>query len=96
MRDAQLLAVAINAVLTAVGVPPNYMPYSIKHSTISALYSLGFSTTEINIFTGHSESADTAPKFYLKSLGNWPGHKLATKRSQEGSERTVAPDPLEQ
>jgi integrase len=96
MLDAQSLAIAIRAVLTAAGVPTQYSAYSIKHATISALYNLGFSTTEINIFTGHSESADTAPKYYLKSLGNWPGHKLAVASSRKESGMTVVPDSLEQ
>jgi acetyl esterase/lipase len=96
MLDAQLLAVAIKAVLTAANVPPQYSSYSIKHATISALYSLGFSTTEINIYTGHSESAETAPNYYLKSLGKWPGFKLATKCSRKELGETVAPNSLEQ
>jgi integrase len=96
MLDAQLLAIAIRNVLDAAKVPPQYGSYSIKHAAISALYALGFSTTEINIFTGHSESADTAPSYYLKTIGNWPGYRLAAFGSPEGLGETMAPNPPKQ
>jgi hypothetical protein len=77
LRYAQLLSPPIRTVLTAAGVPPQFRPYSIKHAVISALFHLGCSRAEVNLFTGHSELADTAPAFYLKSIHRWPGFLLA-------------------
>jgi hypothetical protein len=96
VRDAQLLANAVRNVLDAVGVPPQYSPYTIKHATISALFALGVPTTEVNIFTGHSESANTAPSYYLKTIGNWPDYRLAAFSSPGESGETMAPEDPEQ
>jgi site-specific recombinase XerD len=85
IRNAQLLAAPIRLVLRAAGVPSTYGPYSIKHAVISALFHLGFSSTEINLFTGHSELADTAPKYYLKSINKWPGFRLAANNNNNSS-----------
>jgi site-specific recombinase XerD len=68
LHYTQPLSSSIKMVLTAAGVPSFYKPYSIKHAVISALFHLGYSRTEVNLFTGHSELADTAPAFYLKSI----------------------------
>jgi site-specific recombinase XerD len=77
LHHTQLLSGSIKMVLTAAGVPSYFKPYSIKHAVISALFHLGYSRTEVNLFTGHSELADTAPAFYLRSIKNWPGFSLA-------------------
>jgi hypothetical protein len=71
-------------------VPPEYGSYSIKHAVISALFRFGFSRVEKNLFTGHSDLADTAPKFYLKSLNKWPGYRLAANSSLGSPEESVA------
>jgi site-specific recombinase XerD len=86
MINAQLLANAIRPVLAAANIPTSYGSYSIKHATISALFRLGFSPTEINIFTGHSELANTAATFYLKSTGKWPGYGIAALSTPGGVE----------
>jgi integrase len=93
--NAQLLAAAIKEVFKAAHIPPDFKPYSIKHAAISALYELSFSSAEVNIFTGHSELAETAPTYYLRSFGKWPGLSLATKTSR-GLGVAVVPNPSEQ
>jgi site-specific recombinase XerD len=91
LTSAQLLSDPIRSVFDAASIPSFYRPYSIKHAVISALYHLGCTRTEVNIFTGHSELADTAPTFYLKSINEWLGYKLAARYSPGSSGVSVAP-----
>jgi hypothetical protein len=96
VTNSQLLSPAVKSVFNAAHIPLRYAPYTIKHASISALYGLGFPNSEINLFTGHSELADTTARFYLKSFGEWPGKKLAAKTLLEESEPHVVPDPSSQ
>jgi hypothetical protein len=44
---------------------------------------LGIKTPQINAFTGHSDRANTAPKFYLHRQENWLGFQIAGAKPTE-------------
>jgi hypothetical protein len=73
--------------LEEAGIPREFATYSIRHATITKAYRLdGVGWKDVNIFTGHSELADTSSRFYLHLSDEWLGFKLAAA--------PVAPAPL--
>jgi integrase len=50
--------------MAEAGIPPNYLPYSIRHALITYLYELDYSETQVNAYTGHSPNYHTTIRFY--------------------------------
>ena len=82
------LCIITKSFLAEAGIPKEYSTYSIRHATITKLYSLTGDKTQVNAFSGHSELAGTSSKFYLHQTENWLGFKLAS-----ASASSPSPDP---
>jgi integrase len=55
---------ALKQLMAEAGIPPNYLPYSIRHALITYLYELEYSETQVNAYTGHSPNYHTTIRFY--------------------------------
>jgi hypothetical protein len=71
------ISAALKVLLEEAGISRDYKPYSIRHAAITKLFLLDIKTPQINAFTGHSDRANTAPKFYLHRQENWLGFQIA-------------------
>jgi hypothetical protein len=76
MTSSAHLCVVTKTLLKQASIPKEFTTYSIRHATITKLFSIVPDKAQINAFTGHSNLANTAPKFYLHQSGNWLGHQL--------------------
>jgi hypothetical protein len=76
MSSSAHLCVVTKSLLHQASIPKEFSTYSIRHATITKLFSIVPNKAQINAFTGHSNLANTAPKFYLHQSGNWLGYKL--------------------
>jgi hypothetical protein len=68
---------ALKVLLEEAGISKDYKPYSIRHAAIAKLFLLDIKTPQINAFTGHSDRANMAPRFYLHRRENWLGFQIA-------------------
>jgi hypothetical protein len=67
----------LNRLLREAKIPEKYTANSIRHAAITKLINTVHDVSKVNIFTGHSQRANTAPKFYSHLVGEWLGFALA-------------------
>jgi site-specific recombinase XerD len=68
--------------LRRAGIPSPYTAYSVKKAVITRLFNNGHSKEQISSFTGHSNNANTALKYYHDPTNNWLGHVIAQGATQ--------------
>jgi hypothetical protein len=65
--------------MECAGIPREFPCYTIRHATITKCYKItDGDKMEVNIFTGHSERANTSAKSYLLQTNKWLGYRLAS------------------
>jgi hypothetical protein len=64
--------------LERAGIDRKYPAYSIRHALITALFDAGLSESQVNAYTGHSNSAHTAATSYFHLNSKWIGHAIAS------------------
>ena len=76
-KRSDVIGKALKALLAAAGIPPMYLPYSIRHALINELYASGLDEKQVNAYTGHSNNHHTTLNFYYHLDKQWVGNKLA-------------------
>jgi site-specific recombinase XerD len=70
------------AVMRAAGIPAHYPPYTIRHATVTALFSRGASDEEVAAF-GRWAPGSKVPRlfYYIRATdGTWIGKKLISEQ----------------
>jgi hypothetical protein len=74
----------------SAGMAKHYTTYSIRHTTISKLYSIFPDKTQVNAFSGHSQLVGSFSLYYLHQPENWLGYHLGA--SSPSSDSSVSMD----
>jgi hypothetical protein len=80
MTRSNDLCLVTKTLLQEAHIPDMYTCYSIRHAAITKLYGICSDPLKVNVFTGHSERANTSSKFYLHEIDNWLGFALASAK----------------
>jgi hypothetical protein len=79
----------------SAGIATHYTTYSIRHATISKLYSIFPDKTQVNAFSGHSQLAGSSSLYYLHQPENLFGcHLGASSPSSDSSVSTDTPSEI--
>jgi hypothetical protein len=76
-------------------IATHYTTYSIRHATISKLYSIFPDKTQVNAFLGHSQLAGSSSLYCLRQPKKWGGYHLgASSPSSDSSISTETPSEM--
>jgi hypothetical protein len=72
------VSTAFKAIMAAAGIPPRYPAYSIRHATVTALFTRGASDEEVAAFGRWAPGSRVPRLFYFirATDGTWIGKKL--------------------